>query len=129
MGGSTPPASSSRGMLDWGVDGPWSSGVNGEGSFGSISGISRPNLPADNAPGGLLNDLLGALPGGVAGTLAEPWPTTLPRGGEFFIACEITSLMYFSCNVSYASLPVFLPTILEEMGFSGGTSALGLLEP
>lgn len=26
--------------------------------------------------------------------------------------------MYFSCNVSYASLPVFLPTILENMGFN-----------
>jgi MFS transporter, ACS family, DAL5 transporter family protein len=26
--------------------------------------------------------------------------------------------MYFSCNVSFSSLPVFLPTILTEMGFS-----------
>jgi len=26
--------------------------------------------------------------------------------------------VYFSCNVSYSSLPVFLPTILTEMGFS-----------
>jgi dipeptide/tripeptide permease len=26
--------------------------------------------------------------------------------------------MYFSCNVSFSSLPVFLPTILSEMGFS-----------
>lgn len=25
--------------------------------------------------------------------------------------------MYFSCNVSYASLPVFLPTVLKDMGF------------
>ncbi|CZT51835.1 related to nicotinamide mononucleotide permease [Rhynchosporium secalis] len=30
----------------------------------------------------------------------------------------ITGLMYFSCNVSFASLPVFLPTILREMGFT-----------
>lgn len=26
--------------------------------------------------------------------------------------------MYFSCNVSFSSLPVFLPTILNEMGFN-----------
>jgi MFS family permease len=30
----------------------------------------------------------------------------------------ITALMYFSCNVSFSSLPVFLPTIITEMGFS-----------
>lgn len=30
----------------------------------------------------------------------------------------ITAVMYFSCNVSYASLPVFLPTILEDLGKS-----------
>ncbi|KAH8814833.1 MFS transporter-like protein [Xylogone sp. PMI_703] len=29
----------------------------------------------------------------------------------------LTALMYFSCNVSFASLPVFLPTIISEMGF------------
>lgn len=40
----------------------------------------------------------------------------------------ITSLMYFSCNVSFASLPVFLPTILEEMGFTRVT-AQGLTAP
>lgn len=28
----------------------------------------------------------------------------------------LTALMYFSCNVSYSSLPVFLPTILKDMG-------------
>lgn len=26
--------------------------------------------------------------------------------------------MYFSCNVSFSSLPVFLPTILNDMGFN-----------
>ena len=36
--------------------------------------------------------------------------------------------MYFSCNVSFASLPVFLPTILEEMGFSS-VDAQGLTAP
>ena len=40
----------------------------------------------------------------------------------------LTALMYFSCNVSFSSLPVFLPTILEEMGFSGVT-AQGLSAP
>ncbi|KAF2720095.1 putative MFS transporter [Polychaeton citri CBS 116435] len=40
----------------------------------------------------------------------------------------LTALMYFSCNVSYSSLPVFLPTILKEMGFSG-VHAQGLSAP
>lgn len=40
----------------------------------------------------------------------------------------ITALMYFSCNVSFASLPVFLPTILAEMGFSK-INAQGLSAP
>lgn len=39
-----------------------------------------------------------------------------------------TALMYFSCNVSFASLPVFLPTILEELGYTGVT-AQGLSAP
>lgn len=36
--------------------------------------------------------------------------------------------MYFSCNVSFASLPVFLPTILETMGFTS-INAQGLSAP
>lgn len=36
--------------------------------------------------------------------------------------------MYFSCNVSFSSLPVFLPTILSEMGFSS-INAQGLSAP
>ncbi|KAL3417371.1 major facilitator superfamily transporter [Phlyctema vagabunda] len=39
-----------------------------------------------------------------------------------------TALMYFSCNVSFSSLPVFLPTILKEMGFSA-INAQGLSAP
>jgi len=39
-----------------------------------------------------------------------------------------TALMYFSCNVSFSSLPVFLPTILEEMGFTS-IDAQGLSAP
>ncbi|OCL13385.1 MFS general substrate transporter [Glonium stellatum] len=39
-----------------------------------------------------------------------------------------TGLMYFSCNVSFSSLPVFLPTILNEMGFSA-VNAQGLTAP
>jgi hypothetical protein len=37
-------------------------------------------------------------------------------------------MMYFSCNVSFSSLPVFLPTILNEMGFSA-VNAQGLSAP
>lgn len=36
--------------------------------------------------------------------------------------------MYFSCNVAFSSLPVFLPTILKEMGFSS-INAQGLTAP
>lgn len=36
--------------------------------------------------------------------------------------------MYFSVNVSFASLPVFLPTILNGMGFSS-INAQGLSAP
>lgn len=44
------------------------------------------------------------------------------------LKCWLTALMYFSCNVSFSSLPVFLPTILEEMGFSS-VNAQGLAAP
>jgi MFS family permease len=37
-------------------------------------------------------------------------------------------LMYFSCNVSFSSLPVFLPTILNDMGFTA-INAQGLTAP
>lgn len=36
--------------------------------------------------------------------------------------------MYFSCNVSFSSLPVFLPTILEGMGYES-INAQGLSAP
>ncbi|KAL1966335.1 hypothetical protein VTN77DRAFT_4688 [Rasamsonia byssochlamydoides] len=39
-----------------------------------------------------------------------------------------TALMYFSCNVSFSSLPVFLPTILKDMGFTA-INAQGLTAP
>ncbi|KAL6880008.1 major facilitator superfamily domain-containing protein [Trichoderma longibrachiatum] len=48
--------------------------------------------------------------------------------GLIDIKAWFTGLMYFSCNVSFASLPVFLPTILSEMGFSDVT-AQGLTAP
>ncbi|OAA48796.1 Major facilitator superfamily domain, general substrate transporter [Cordyceps fumosorosea ARSEF 2679] len=41
----------------------------------------------------------------------------------------ITAIMYFSCNVSYASLPVFLPTILEDLAGYSGLNAQGLSAP
>ncbi|KAH8653238.1 MFS transporter-like protein [Tricladium varicosporioides] len=40
----------------------------------------------------------------------------------------ITAMMYFSCNVSFSSLPVFLPTIINEMGFTT-INAQGLSAP
>ncbi|KAI2636770.1 major facilitator superfamily domain-containing protein [Xylaria nigripes] len=40
----------------------------------------------------------------------------------------IPPLMYFSCNVSFSSLPVFLPIILENMGFTA-INAQGLSAP
>ncbi|KFY11615.1 hypothetical protein V491_07126 [Pseudogymnoascus sp. VKM F-3775] len=40
----------------------------------------------------------------------------------------LTALMYFSCNVSFSSLPVFLPTILEGMGYES-INAQGLSAP
>ncbi|KAK7516126.1 major facilitator superfamily domain-containing protein [Phyllosticta citriasiana] len=44
------------------------------------------------------------------------------------LKCWLTALTYFSCNVSFASLPVFLPTILKEMGFTA-IDAQGLTAP
>ncbi|KAK9483908.1 major facilitator superfamily domain-containing protein [Lipomyces starkeyi] len=40
----------------------------------------------------------------------------------------LTALMYFSCNVSFSSLPVFLPTILNQMDFTT-LNAQGLSTP
>lgn len=39
-----------------------------------------------------------------------------------------TAFMYFSCNVGFSSLPVFLPEILEDMGFTA-INAQGLTAP
>lgn len=44
------------------------------------------------------------------------------------IKAWFTALMYFSCNVSFSSLPVFLPTIIKEMGYTAVT-AQGLSAP
>ncbi|POS69158.1 hypothetical protein DHEL01_v212449 [Diaporthe helianthi] len=40
----------------------------------------------------------------------------------------VMALMFFSCNVAFASLPVFLPAILEGMGFTS-VNAQGLTAP
>lgn len=47
------------------------------------------------------------------------------------IQVYLTALMYFSCNVSYSSLPVFLPQILIEFGpqFASHITAQGLSAP
>ncbi|KAL4951848.1 major facilitator superfamily domain-containing protein [Aspergillus filifer] len=34
----------------------------------------------------------------------------------------ITAFMFFSCNVAFSSMPVFLPTILQDMGYSSTNS-------
>ena len=36
--------------------------------------------------------------------------------------CYLTAAMFFSCNVAFSSLPVFLPTIINEMGHSALSS-------
>ncbi|KAF3761434.1 MFS general substrate transporter [Cryphonectria parasitica EP155] len=40
----------------------------------------------------------------------------------------VQALMYFSCNVAFASLPVFLPAVLTGMGFTS-VNAQGLTAP
>lgn len=40
-----------------------------------------------------------------------------------------TGFMYFSCNVSFASLPLFLPTIISEMGSFTSQQSNGLSAP
>ncbi|BGP29640.1 hypothetical protein JCM10296v2_001379 [Rhodotorula toruloides] len=54
------------------------------------------------------------------------------RGGgvedEEYPKAYITALCYFSCNVSYSSLAVFLPTILTDTGFTS-IRAQGLSAP
>ncbi|KAF1846583.1 uncharacterized protein K460DRAFT_377746 [Cucurbitaria berberidis CBS 394.84] len=42
--------------------------------------------------------------------------------------CYLTALMFFSCNVAFSSMPVFLPTIIRDMGFQSIT-AQGLSAP
>lgn len=54
------------------------------------------------------------------------WQDTF--GALLDVKAWLTALMYFSCNVSYSSLPVFLPTILKDLGYSG-LNAQGLSAP
>jgi MFS family permease len=42
--------------------------------------------------------------------------------------CYLTAFMMFSCNVAFGSIPVFLPTIVQDMGFESIT-AQGLTAP
>ena len=41
----------------------------------------------------------------------------------------MTALMFFGCNVTFASLPVFLPTIISEMGAFTAVQSNGLTSP
>jgi sugar phosphate permease len=36
--------------------------------------------------------------------------------------CYLTAIMFFSINVAFSSMPVFLPTIIKEMGWSSAMS-------
>ncbi|KAF3044030.1 hypothetical protein E8E12_007108 [Didymella heteroderae] len=36
--------------------------------------------------------------------------------------CYLTAFMFFSCNVAFGSVPVFLPTIVRDMGFESITA-------
>jgi hypothetical protein len=42
--------------------------------------------------------------------------------------CYLTATMFFSCNVAFSSMPVFLPTIIRDMGYTSIT-AQGLSAP
>ncbi|KAF2631141.1 MFS transporter-like protein [Macroventuria anomochaeta] len=42
--------------------------------------------------------------------------------------CYLTAFMMFNCNVAFGSIPVFLPTIVKDMGFESIT-AQGLTAP
>ncbi|KAF1942983.1 MFS general substrate transporter [Clathrospora elynae] len=42
--------------------------------------------------------------------------------------CYLSALMFFSCNVAFSSMPVFLPTIIRDMGYESIT-AQGLSAP
>lgn len=42
--------------------------------------------------------------------------------------CYLTAFMFFSCNVAFSSMPVFLPTIIHDMGYESIT-AQGLSAP
>ncbi|KAF1994422.1 MFS general substrate transporter [Amniculicola lignicola CBS 123094] len=57
-------------------------------------------------------------------------PTSEKRGINFrevlqtFVdpKCYLTAFMFLSCNVAFSSMPVFLPTIIHDMGYSALTS-------
>jgi len=50
------------------------------------------------------------------------------RAAHLDLKCWFTALMYFSCNVRFSSLLVFLAAILNDMGFSS-VNAQGLTAP
>lgn len=38
------------------------------------------------------------------------------------LKCYLTAFMFFGCNVAFGSIPVFLPTIIRDMGFASLTA-------
>ena len=56
-------------------------------------------------------------------SIPKSWLTQTCRKGY------IPAVMYFSVNVSFASLPLFVPTIIEEMGTFSSIQSQGLSSP
>jgi hypothetical protein len=74
------------------------------------------------------------MPSEVPSSSVHSWFTAVgfsPSSAPFILAEQQPStlqLIYFSANVSFSSLPVFLPTIISEMGFAS-IRAQGLSAP
>jgi MFS family permease len=58
-----------------------------------------------------------------------PPPPKTPKEGVKLMVDYMTAFMYFGCNVTFASLPVFLPTIISEMGAFTTVQSNGLTAP
>ncbi|KAI9862032.1 MAG: hypothetical protein M1824_001777 [Vezdaea acicularis] len=71
--------------------------------------IAQLRLGKSNNSQKVVDGLRGLDPHEILETLCEP-------------KSYLTAMMFFSCNVAFSSLPVFLPTIINEMGYSALSS-------
>lgn len=62
-------------------------------------------------------------------SMPSPFPGTPWQLANWCAPGYFTGFMYFSCNVSFASLPLFLPTIISEMGSFTSQQSNGLSAP